>query len=45
MLPRNIGGASFVGYMPLLAGVLGDGSFDAAGRSARFATLVPVRSG
>ena len=44
MLPRNIGGASFVGYMPLLAGVLGDGSFD-AGRSARFATLVPVRSG
>ena len=34
MLPRKIGGASFVGYMPQLEGVLGVGSFD-AGCSAR----------
>ena len=42
MLPRTIGGASFVGYMPHLAGILGVGSFD-TGHSDRFTTL--VRSG
>jgi len=39
MLPHTIGGASVVGYMPHLAGVLGVGSFD-TGRSDRFTSLV-----
>ena len=42
MLPRTLGGASFVGYMPPLAGALGPGSFD-SGRSDRFTSL--LRSG
>jgi len=42
MLPRTLGGASFLGYMPQLAGVLGVGSFD-TGRSDRFTTLVRSR--
>ena len=42
MLPRTLGGASFLGYMPQLAGVLGVGSFN-TGRNDRFTSL--LRSG